>query len=113
MDFAFLATASAWVKENWPCLDSVTSHFCEFSGVKMPNSFLFVEMAWYAVSLKFPVSVAVPKYNLPAATISECRPSPWVWFWAVAPAARPDTINKTHASLAILSSRVVVFVLLP
>lgn len=60
-------------------------------------------------------SVAVPKYSLPALTMSEFRPSSWVAFCALvvtaaavavaALASRPEAITKARVSLAILPVR--------
>ncbi len=98
-----MATMSACVKENLFCVGSVTSHFCEFSGVNIPNSFRLLEMAWYAMSLKLLVSIAVPKYSFPAATMSAWRPWPPVSFCAAAPATKPVASIKPCNSLVILT----------
>jgi len=72
---ARLTTWSALAKANLPLLASVEVHFIEFSAVIMPNSFLLSAMAMYLASGKLLTSMAVPKYSLPALTMSECRPS--------------------------------------
>lgn len=62
---AQLTSASACAKLKLPWLDSVASHFIEFSGVTCPKS-CWITAADLPVDSRF-WSVAVPKYNLPLA----------------------------------------------
>ena len=52
------------------------THFMELAGVICPNSALLSRMAVYAASESSPLSVAVPKYFLPAAWARELSPEP-------------------------------------
>ncbi len=87
---------------------SLASHLLEFSAVIIPKSFLLDMIAMYWVSLKLLMSAAVPKYILPALTMSECRPScDWdcVPFCVVTAAAAAALANSSaRASLAILAA---------
>lgn len=50
-----------------PCSGSVASHFILFPGVICPKYAAWSRIAVYAVSVSSGLSVALPKYNFPAA----------------------------------------------
>ena len=51
------------------------THFMLFPGVIWPNSLVFCKPATYAESDSSGLSVALPKYSLPACFASVCRPA--------------------------------------